>query len=141
MENDNSIALFGTTTITITGNVTFNATGITPNFPTNTADAIFIGDGCVNTTITNNLIYTATANGIHISNSNSDITITNNCIVNNTLAGILVENSNSSITINTNNIRGNSPGLKVNLGGYTPPTTNSLVATSNYWNSPSWSKL
>lgn len=77
---------FGTTNITITNNVTFNATGITPNRPSNIAEAIFIGDGCINTSISNNLIYTATANGIHI--STSVINITNNCIVNNTLAGI-----------------------------------------------------
>jgi Right handed beta helix region len=140
MNQDNSIALFGTTDVSISGNVTSGATGIISGLPSNTADAIFVGFGCSNTTITDNLIYTATANGISIFDGNSDITITDNCIVDNTLAGISLNNgggvANSNITINNNNIRMNTTGLILAPDSYTS-TPSSLDATSNYWNSAS----
>jgi Right handed beta helix region len=141
MNQDNSIALFATTGVSIIGNVTSGATGIIsgqPSTNSNTADAIFVGFGCSNTTITDNLIYTATSNGIHIYQGNSNITITDNCIVGNTLAGISLNNggivANSNITINNNNIRMNTTGLNLDAGSYTSPPP-LLDATSNYWNS------
>lgn len=133
MNQDNSIALFGTTGVSIIGNVTSGATGTNSN----TANAIFVGFGCSNTTITDNLIYTATSNGISIFRGNSNITITDNCIVGNTLAGISLISggiANSNITINNNNIRMNTPGLNLDAGSYTSPPP-LLDATLNYWNS------
>ena len=133
MNQDNSIALHGTTDVSITGNVTSGATGTNSN----TANAIFVGFGCLNTTISDNLIYTATSNGISIFQGNSNITITDNCIVGNTLAGISLNSAgvaNSGITINNNNIRMNTTGLNLDPGSYTS-TPSSLDATSNYWNS------
>jgi hypothetical protein len=134
MNQDNSIALFGTTGVSIMGNVTSGATGTNNN----TANAIFVGFGCSNTTITDNLIYTATSNGISIYQGNSNITISDNCIVGNTLAGISLDSggvdANSNITINNNNIRMNTIGLNLDVGSYTSPPP-LLDATSNYWNS------
>lgn len=128
MNQDNSIALFGTTDVSIIGNVTSGATG----------SAIFVGFGSSNTTITDNLIYTAISNGINIFQGNSDVTITDNCIVGNTLAGISLNSggvvANSNITINNNNIRMNTTGLNLEAGSYTSPPP-LLDATSNYWNS------
>jgi hypothetical protein len=133
MNQDNSIVLLGTTGVSIIGNVTSGATGTNSN----TADAIIVGFGCSNTTITDNLIYTATSNGINIFQGNSNITITDNCIVGNTLAGISLSSegiaANSNITINNNNIRMNTTGLNLGAGSYTSPPL--LDATSNYWNS------
>lgn len=128
MNQDNSIALFGTTDVSIIGNVTSGATG----------SAIFVGFGSSNTTITDNLIYTAISNGINIFQGNSDVTITDNCIVGNTLAGISLNSggvvANSNITINNNNIRMNTTGLNLEAGSYTSPPP-LLDTTSNYWNS------
>ena len=137
MNQDNSIALFATTGVSIIGNVTSGATGITSNTPSNTADAIFVGFGNSNTTITENLINTATSNGISIYRGSSNITITDNCIVGNTLAGISVNSggvANSNVTINNNSIRMNTTGLNLDAGSYTSPPP-LLDATSNYWNS------
>lgn len=141
MNQDNTIALLGTTGVSIIGNVTSGATGIIsgqPSTSSNTANAIFVGFGCSNTTITDNLIYTATSNGISIFQGNSNITITDNCIVGNTLAGISLNSegivTNSNITINNNNIRMNTTGLNLDAGSYTAPPP-LLDATSNYWNS------
>lgn len=162
MNQDNSIAIFGTNGITINGNVTYQATGITPTYPTNTASAIFIGFGSINTTITNNLIVGATNTGISIYSDNSNLTITNNCIVNNTTSGISITegstfnastlhnytvndppswvsstqelSANTGIIVNNNNIiQSISPGVILNPGSY----TGILNATDNYWNSAS----
>jgi hypothetical protein len=133
MNQDNSIALFGTTGVSIIGNVTSGATGTNSN----TADAIFVGLGSSNTTITGNLINTATSDGISIYQGNSNITITNNCIVGNAFAGISLNSvgvANSNITINNNSIRMNTTGLNLDTGSYTSPPP-LLDATSNYWNS------
>lgn len=137
---DNSISIFsGTTGVNITGNVSYQATGITPDYPTNTADAIFIGFGCANNTVTGNLIFNATGNGINLYQGNSNITITNNCIENNTTSGINLDNgggtANSNIIINDNNIMGNATGLLLNAGSYTTPPE--LDASENYWGSSS----
>jgi len=141
MNQDNSIALFATTGVSIIGNVTTGATGIIPGQPStdgNIADAIFVGFGCSNTTITDNLIYSATDNGINIYQGNSNITITDNCIVGNTFAGISLNSggiaANSNITINNNNIALNTTGLNLGAGSYTSPPP-LLDATLNYWNS------
>ena len=137
MNQDNSISIFGTTDVSITGNVTTGATGITPDFPANTASGIFVGFGNTNTIISSNLIFNATNNGISIFNGNSNITITDNCIVGNTASGITLNNgggpANSNIIINNNNIRLNTIGLNLNLASYTIPPI--LDATLNYWNS------
>jgi len=146
MNQDNSIALFGTTGVLVTGNITSGATanlkdpmtGIAPTVPANTASAIFIGFGNTGTVVTNNYIYTASSKGISILSGNSDIEITNNCIIGNTLAGISLSNDgniNSNITINNNTIQGNTPGLIMNDDSYTIPPN--LDATSNYWGSSS----
>lgn len=134
MNQDNSIALFGTTGISIIGNVTSGATGASSN----TADAIFVGFGSTNTTITDNVISTATSNGINIYQGNSNTTVSGNCIVGNTLAGISLTSgggvANSNITINNNNITMNTTGLILDAASYTSPPP-LLDATSNYWNS------
>jgi hypothetical protein len=136
MNNDNSIKIVNASRVTISGNVTSGATGITVSYPTNTADAIFINNS-VSTIITKNIISAATNRGINIFSSNSIITITNNCIVNNTNAGITTSGIDDSlITINGNNISGNHPGLQVDLNSYTQ-TINSLDATNNFWGNAS----
>lgn len=133
MNQDNSIALFGTNNVTITQNVTSYATGITPSFLTNYADAVYISSGNNNTVITNNLILNATQSGIHILNNNNNLTISNNCIKGNTISGVLLDGPvNSSITINSNNIEQNTTGLQLNASSYTIPPL--LDATQNYWN-------
>jgi Right handed beta helix region len=133
MNQDNSIALFGTTGVSITRNDTSGATGT----GSSTASAIFVGFGNSNTTITDNLINTATGNGISIFDGNSNITITENCIVGNSLAGISLKSegsANSNISINNNNIRMNTTGLNLDPGSYASPPP-LLDASSNYWNS------
>jgi hypothetical protein len=138
MNNDNSISVFGTSDVSISGNITSGATGIIPSLPTNTADAIFIGFGNTNTIVTENLIFGATNNGINILTGNSNVAITNNCIEGNTFAGIMIDSgggsANSDITIHSNNIEMNTPGLLLMPGSY---TSADLDTTSNYWNSSS----
>lgn len=146
LNQDNSLSLFGTTGVLITGNITSGATanlkdpitGIAPLVPPNTADAVFIGFGNTGSVVTNNFIYTASANGINILSGNSDIEVTNNCIIGNVEAGIAISNDgniNSNITINNNTILQNGEGLVLNANSYTIPPN--LDATSNYWGSAS----
>lgn len=136
MNQDNSIALFATSGVSITGNVTSGATGT----GSNTASAIFVAFGSSNTTITDNVIATATSNGINIFQGNSNVTITGNCIDGNALAGISLSSggaaANSNVSINNNNITMNTTGLNLASGSYTSAPF-SLNATSNYWNSAS----
>ena len=140
MNQDNSIAIFGTNNVTIDHNVSYQATGVTPSFPTNTSTAIYISNNgstvCTNTNVTNNLIYSATSNGITITGGNSGTTITNNCIVSNTNAGVHITGAtNFNITINNNNIEENYIGLLLDPNSYDASTL--LNATNNYWNSAS----
>lgn len=137
MNADNSIAVFGCTGIVISGNVTSNATGITPGYPTNTASAVFIGFGNTNIQVTKNIISAATSKGVSIYANNTNITVTGNCIVNNVGAGVGVGGGgNSTITVNNNNISGNTPGFNVDLDAYTQ-TADSLDATNNFWGNAS----
>jgi len=138
LNQDNSIGIFGSNNISITGNITYQATGVTPSFPTNTATAIYISNNGAtpntNITISDNLIYNGSSNGITITGGNDNITVTNNCIFGNTNAGINIQGStNSNIVINNNNIKSNGTGLLLGAGSYTIPPL--LDATNNYWNS------
>src|SRR5579872_137120 len=139
MNQDNSIGIFGTNNVTITNNITFGATGVTPSFPINIASAIFLTGNNTNLVISHNLIYNATNNGIAIiagSNTPGGIMITDNCIVGNTNAGIHFEVApTSGVVINNNNISQNTIGLLLEAGTYTIPPL--LDATNNYWGSPS----
>jgi Right handed beta helix region len=136
MNNDNSIALFGTSNVLITGNVTTNATGVIPGDPSNIASAVFL-DGATNTTITNNIISGASHNGISMLNGTNGVMIMNNNITTSVSSGINIGGTqNSNITIVSNNITGNTTGLFVKPGSYTQ-TMDILNVSGNYWNSAS----
>ena len=146
MNQDNAIVLAGTNNVTITNNISYQATGITSTF-SNTASAMYITNNIVDTVtiyntnliISNNLIYNATNDGITIMGASDvagAIMITGNCIVGNTISGIhFTGPASSGVTINNNNISQNTIGLLLDAGSYIIPPL--LNATNNYWNSPS----